>query len=343
MAGTIQHQWNGTVLTITSDSGTSSCDLKGAKGDDGPRGAQGAPGSSVAEDSQKLGGVAAESYALKTDTIENANKLGNVVAAQYALKNNVPAHNLLDNSDFTNPVNQRNSAYYTNGNEYTIDRWKTQYGTNISIENGYINIWGNWDLKQRLKKPLGIIYTLAAKVRINFTGDNTPAIGIDGGQKLELDAPIDEWRIYAKQVDISSITDETIEIQLAPNGGSSSGSISVEWVALYEGAYDASTLPAYQPKGYAAELAECKRYFERKYKNILTMDERTMYLLIDYADKRLDCPTISTVITEVYDNVEINIGIWNVKRNCASGIIGTTINSANQAHWYGYVDIEADL
>lgn len=174
------------------------------------------------------------------------------------------AHNLLDNSDFRNPVNQRGKNTYSDaGNEYTIDRWKTQYGTNISIENGYINIWGNWDLKQRLKKPLGIIYTLAAKVRINFTGDHTPAIGIDGGQKVELDAPIDEWRIYAKQIDISSITDETIEIQLAPNGGSSSGSISVEWVALYEGAYDASTLPAYQPKGYAAELAECQRYYRR--------------------------------------------------------------------------------
>ena len=86
MAGTIQHQWNGTVLTIISDSGTSSCDLKGAKGDDGPRGAQGAPGSTIVEDCQKLGGVAAENYALKTDTVENANKLGNVAAAQYVLK-----------------------------------------------------------------------------------------------------------------------------------------------------------------------------------------------------------------------------------------------------------------
>ena len=37
----ISHSWNGTVLTITSDSGTSSCDLKGEKGDDGVRGAQG--------------------------------------------------------------------------------------------------------------------------------------------------------------------------------------------------------------------------------------------------------------------------------------------------------------
>ena len=42
--GEIKHEWNGTVLTITSDSGTSSCDLKGEKGDDGIRGAQGATG-----------------------------------------------------------------------------------------------------------------------------------------------------------------------------------------------------------------------------------------------------------------------------------------------------------
>lgn len=41
MAGTITHRWSGTVLTVTSDSGTSSADLKGAKGDTGVRGPQG--------------------------------------------------------------------------------------------------------------------------------------------------------------------------------------------------------------------------------------------------------------------------------------------------------------
>ena len=52
-------------------------------------------------------------------------------------------HNLLDNSDFRNPVNSRGKNTYSDGgNEYTIDRWKTQYDTNISIENGYINIIG---------------------------------------------------------------------------------------------------------------------------------------------------------------------------------------------------------
>ena len=44
MAGEIKHSWNGTVLTITSDSGTSSADLKGEKGDTGVRGAQGVRG-----------------------------------------------------------------------------------------------------------------------------------------------------------------------------------------------------------------------------------------------------------------------------------------------------------
>ena len=44
MAGTITHSWNGTILTITSDSGTSSADLKGAKGDNGIRGPQGRSG-----------------------------------------------------------------------------------------------------------------------------------------------------------------------------------------------------------------------------------------------------------------------------------------------------------
>ena len=44
MAGEIFHEFNGTILTITSDSGTSSVDLKGGKGDTGPRGAQGPAG-----------------------------------------------------------------------------------------------------------------------------------------------------------------------------------------------------------------------------------------------------------------------------------------------------------
>ena len=49
-----------------------------------------------------LGGVAAEDYALKTDTAPDSSKLGGK-APEYYLQ----PRNLLDNSDFTNLVNQR--------------------------------------------------------------------------------------------------------------------------------------------------------------------------------------------------------------------------------------------
>lgn len=36
-------------------------------------------------------------------------------------------------------------------------------------------------------------------------------------------------------------------------------------IALYEGEYDSNNRPVYQPKGYGAELAECRRYYYRSY------------------------------------------------------------------------------
>lgn len=44
MAGQITHYWDGTKLVVTSDSGTSACDLQGEKGDMGVRGVQGIAG-----------------------------------------------------------------------------------------------------------------------------------------------------------------------------------------------------------------------------------------------------------------------------------------------------------
>ena len=43
----------------------------------------------------------------------------------------------------------------------------------------------------------------------------------------------------------------------------SESTITILWAALYEGAYTADTLPPYVPKGYGAELTECRRYYRR--------------------------------------------------------------------------------
>ena len=260
MAGNIYHKWDGSVLTITSDSGTSSSDLKGAKGDDGPRGAQGAPGSSVAEDSQKLGGVA---------------------AAQYALKNGVPAHNLLDNSDFRNPVNQRGKTSYS-ASGYTIDRWRTWDDGTVTINNGYIShetpIYQTIGVKLDTSKA----YTLAVMNTNNVITLVSGFINNDlwgNGINLAYNNGDSYFRIYA---------DEHTK--------------NIVWAALYEGSYDASTLPAYQPKGYAAEFAECQRYFERL--GVASSDilgavafaksgAKSVLISIKYQPKRIGSPTIS--------------------------------------------------
>lgn len=63
MAGEIRHKWNGTVLTITSDAGTSSADLRGERGAEGIRGPQGRCGLVVNPDgSIDYNGYATEEY-----------------------------------------------------------------------------------------------------------------------------------------------------------------------------------------------------------------------------------------------------------------------------------------
>ena len=56
------HSWDGTVLTITSDSGTSSADLKGDKGDTGIRGAQGVKGKTGCINPELLNEYATQEY-----------------------------------------------------------------------------------------------------------------------------------------------------------------------------------------------------------------------------------------------------------------------------------------
>lgn len=201
MAGNIYHSWNGTVLTITSDSGTSSAELRG---EDGCRGAQGIPGGTLYSVSQA-------------------------------------ATNLLDNTYFLNPINQRGQTTYTGRWNYSIDRWMTATADAtevvVAIEQGGITFTTNNNrsifLLQRIAK--GILddtksYTIAA-----YLADGT-------------------IQISGNYLDKSSSNYDVVNIVVA------SGT-KIKYVVMYEGTYTADTLPAYQYKGYAAELLECQRYY----------------------------------------------------------------------------------
>lgn len=250
----ITHEWNGTVLTITSDSGTSSADLKGAKGDDGARGAQGKPGSSIAEDTEKLGGIAAMEYALKTDTAPDAAKLGGVDAANYVLKtdtvnnaemlNGKPSayyenpRNLLDNSDFRKPVNQRKQNIY-NASGYTIDRWSIWLSNDegsLTVNDGYISFTPTtrgsmWQSLEKGVLDINKNYTLIINTGDEVIVNNNPSI---------------------------NYTNSAFDNVVITEGANS---INLVWVALYEGTYTADNYPQYIKKDYAVELAECQRYY----------------------------------------------------------------------------------
>ena len=181
----------------------------------------------------ELNGKAASDYLQKTDTATNSAKLGGKAPEYY-----IQPRNLLDNSDFRNPVNQRGKSEYSNAAyTYTIDRWKTLDSGSATVADGYIVTTKH--LVQFMPKHLNGIYTAAAKM-------------LDG-----------TLLIASGAIDTLSIGDGNT-IQAGNDGEMSYFALrkagSFLWAALYEGSYTADTLPPYVPKGYAAELAECRRY-----------------------------------------------------------------------------------
>ena len=153
----------------------------------------------------------------------------------------IGVRNLLDNSYFTNPVNQRGLNSYSGLFANCIDRWliyQISGQAYIHIENGYIRLvpgksLHDWALMQDF--PVGTFtagtYTLAyCDVDGNITINNNP---IYEDNDLYSGEVVQRVKLYG--------TEETC----------------LKWAALYEGEYTVETLPEYQPKSYAEEIVAC--------------------------------------------------------------------------------------
>lgn len=135
----------------------------------------------------------------------------------------IQPRNLLDNADFTRFIAQAGIAEaHAAGTVYAGDRWVLDSGT----------------------------------VTASADGGGYKAVTLNGTiRQLVADAPADATAAVG-------MVSGTAQIQYA-NGAvtiTSSGGV-LKWAALYEGAYTQDTLPPYRPKGYAAELLECRRYY----------------------------------------------------------------------------------
>lgn len=165
--------------------------------------------------------------------------------------------NLLDNSDFSNPINQRGATSYSNSSyKYTIDRWMlnsaaptlTVATSGIVLDN--TNGTGTIGLNQRISLLADGIYTAAIKT----------AEGLSMGIYTVTNGTVSTKQssgVASGFVGLFSGT-EYNTFQIAINAGKS---LTIEWAALYAAEYSADELPDYHPKGYGAELRECQRYY----------------------------------------------------------------------------------
>lgn len=162
--------------------------------------------------------------------------------------------NLLDNSDFRNPVMQAGFDELHGSERYVIDRWRRLYGIGVvsEVSNGIL------------------ISGADTECYINQKIDITNIVG----KAVTMAVCTSEEGILCGSVVLQENTDMQVfasknGLHLMTNGGGFTVRViagyayTVEWIALYEGEYTADTLPEYQPKGYGAELLECQRYYAK--------------------------------------------------------------------------------
>ena len=150
--------------------------------------------------------------------------------------------NLLDNSDFRNPVMQAGLNGFHGISKYPIDRW-ISWESDITLNDGYISVATPID--QRVSLDI-----------VDVHKKYTAALCLSNGQ-IRCDCATFENTIGSYGLGVYCYApdgEDYVTVRIASN-------TDVKWVALYEGEYTLDTLPEYQPKGYGAELAECQRYY----------------------------------------------------------------------------------
>ena len=174
----------------------------------------------------------------------------------------VAADNLLDNSYFARPVNQRAQTSYA-AEGYGIDRWIVGALAQLTIDEGAsvtLTATGSEaaTLTQRLPDDVctrltGKTATISARLTDGTLLCAAGAVRVSTQASTLLTAANGSGSI-ALRADAAG----KLSLVLAASAGKS---LSVCWAALYEGTYTADTLPSYRPRAASVELLECQRYY----------------------------------------------------------------------------------
>lgn len=188
---------------------------------------------------------------IRADSAADSAKLGGKAPEYY-----IQPRNLLDNSDFRNPVNQRGVSAGSDVG-YCIDRWRfyrtgdCKYNVDDRGIFLYNSVSGDtadyFQIIANAEKHTGKNMTFA----VQRNGEESPyVLNFVMGEYNEVGYKNDAIKLIHYGGD-------KLYIRWCSTGWTE----AFLWAALYEGTYTADTLPPYVPKGYSAELAECQRYY----------------------------------------------------------------------------------
>ena len=335
---------------------------KGEKGDTGVQGARGEKGDTGERGPQgETGATGPQGPKGDPGSIDN---LAENVALEIAKYNFGQPYNLLDNSDFVHPIAQAgvNGAHGATG--YAVDRWNRTNGATVSQAEDGLKIVSDktsWTagIQQRIEaKRFADVMTFAVRgvfpvaCRLFvYIGSGTTNFGT---AYFQGDAA--ERTLVLKLTKPDGLTgDEVVNVYISPDTGSTGTAAVVRWAALYEGEYTTETLPPYVPKGYAAELAECLRYYRK-----IKADSQTFagyaasgnaYAFIPLAQAMRIAPTVtfsgkffytlgSAQQTSVETGTLHRAGTERVIVKCAVSVTGVCTGVITPQ---GDIDISADL
>ena len=252
------------------------------------------------------------------------------------VKKAAPA-NLLDNSDFTNPVNQRGQNSY-NGIGYNIDRWRFWEEAGIlAIHDGYVSF------------KSGALYQYC-NINIDPNKKYTAVyMDMDGTLYILCGKPADNP--YENNLNFY-IEDDNLIFRIWNKDDNTE--TNIKWAALYEGEYTADTLPEYRAKGYGVELSECQRYYIRwnEYERLglaagdgqhgqgfLFIPKMRVYPTVNFQNMYIGYNLLSVVAMEIFTMGPNTIGVnITTSSNFGSGLIYDILPGAG-----GYCEFVADL
>lgn len=202
-------------------------------------------------------------------------------------------HNYLDNSDFRNPVNQRGQTNYASA-AYCIDRWTfstapaactVAKGSGVTISAGSVDVYFNQRFAphEGMAALAGKFVTLAVLSNKGLLLKSSVFPTIQGElSRTSVGSGVSMTIGY-------SASGQSYWVDIVVSAGTS---LTLYWAALYEGEYTAETLPEYKPKGYAAELAECLRYYQKDVR-LNAMHTADSYFAVSYMHRMRIAPTVT--------------------------------------------------